>query len=108
MFFLFWMGSDVKESRRPGAFFDCPRCRSSQPCDIVRLRRTLKLYSVIPVWTRTLGEVRACQVCGAREGEAPAAAPPATWRCPRCGNVNPEGAGACLSCGRGAFGAPGS
>ncbi len=100
MFFLFWMGSDVREHRRPGGFFDCPRCRGRQSCDIVRVKRTLKLYSVLPVWTKTLGEMRVCQVCGAREGEVPVPVPTATWRCSRCGNVNPDDATSCLRCGQ--------
>jgi ribosomal protein L37AE/L43A len=99
VFFLFWFGSDVKEERRPAGFFDCPRCGERRPCDVVRLRRTLKLYSVLPVWTSTLSEVRVCQVCEAREGDIP---PPAmeagTWRCPKCRNVNPGGTSACLGC----------
>lgn len=100
MFFLFWFGSDLKEERRPAGFFECPRCRQRQPCEVVRTKRTLKLYSVLPVWTSTLGEVRVCQVCGAREGEAPPSVIPAdTWRCPRCGNVNSTGMSACLGCG---------
>jgi hypothetical protein len=100
VFFLFWFGSDVKEERRPGGFFECPRCRQRQPCEVVKTKRTVKLYSVLPVWTSTLAEVRVCQVCGAREGEAPLSPSPAdTWRCPRCGNINPEGATCCLACG---------
>ncbi|HEX5854623.1 MAG TPA: hypothetical protein VFZ57_03305, partial [Thermoanaerobaculia bacterium] len=88
MFFLFWFGSDVKEDRRPAGTFDCPRCRQRQPCELVRMRRTLKLYSVLPVWTSTLSEVRVCQVCAAREDEAPLPVIPAdTRRCQRCGNV---------------------
>jgi hypothetical protein len=101
VFFLFWFGSDVKEERRPAGFFECPRCRQRQPCEVVRTRRTLKLFSVLPVWTSTLAEFRVCQVCGAREGEAPLSAIPTnTWRCPRCGNVNPAGSTSCLGCGR--------
>ena len=105
MFFLFWFGSDVKEERRPGGFFACPRCVETRPCDLVRLRRTVKLYSVLPVWTSTLNETRVCQVCGAHDGEPPAPragtapAEAATWRCERCGNVNPAAAPRCLGCG---------
>lgn len=97
MFFLFWFGSDVKEERRPGGFFTCPRCGTPQPCDVVRLKRTTKLYSVLPIWTSTIGETRVCRVCGAREGEVPRPSA-GTWRCGRCGNVNPAGADRCLSC----------
>jgi hypothetical protein len=101
VFFLFWFGSDVKEERRPAGFFECPHGRQRQPCEVVRTRRTLKLFSVLPVWTSTLAEFRVCQVCGAREGEAPLSAIPTnTWRCPRCGNVNPAGSTSCLGCGR--------
>lgn len=101
MFFLFWFGSDVKEERRLAGYSECLRCRQRQPCELVRIRRTLKLYSVLPVWTSTLAEVRVCQVCGAREGEAPLSVVPAdTWRCPRCGNVNTAGTAFCLGCGR--------
>ena len=102
MFFLFWFGSDVKEERRPGGFFDCPRRGQKRPCDLVRLKRTVKLYSVLPVWTSVLAEKKVCQVCGAREGEPalPRAEETAgTWRCARCGNVNAAAAGACLGCG---------
>jgi ribosomal protein L40E len=100
VFFLFWFGSDVREERRPAGFFDCPRCGQRQPGEFVRIKRTLKLFSVLPVWTSTLAEVRVCQICGAREGEAPLSAIPTdTWRCPRCGNVNPAGAISCLGCG---------
>lgn len=103
MFFFFWFGSDVKEERRAAGFFDCPRCGEKRPCDAVRVKRTLKLYSVLPVWTSTLAEVRVCQVCGAREGDVPLAAMSrATWRCARCGNVNPAGVSSCLGCGSGA------
>lgn len=100
MFFLFWFGSDLKEERRPAGFFECPRCGQQRPCDVVRLRSTVKLYSVLPVWTRTVGETRVCQVCGARTGDAlpvPSLAGD-TWRCARCGNVNPPDAAACLGC----------
>ena len=101
MFFLFWFGSDVKEERQPAGFFDCPGCGQRQPCELVRIKRTLKLFSVLPVWTSTLAEFRVCRVCGAREGEAPLSAIPTnTWRCPRCGNVNPAGSTSCLGCGR--------
>jgi uncharacterized C2H2 Zn-finger protein len=100
MFFLFWFGSDVREDRRPAGFFDCPRCGQQRPCDLVRARRTLKLYSVLPIWTSTLAEHRVCQVCGAREGDVPLAGTPSdTWRCPRCGNINPHDLTACLGCG---------
>ncbi len=103
MFFLFWFGSDLKEDRRPGGFFDCPRCGEPRPCDVVRLRSTVKLYSVLPVWTRTVAETRVCQACGARAGDALPAPPLAgnTWRCARCPNVNPANAGTCLACGAG-------
>lgn len=102
MFFLFWFGSDVKEERRPGGFFDCPRCRERRPCDVVTVRRTTKLYSVLPVWTRTLAETRVCQTCGAREGGGPLTASAGdTWRCGLCRNVNPAGASVCLGCGAG-------
>lgn len=103
MFFLFWLGSDVKEERRPGGFFPCPRCGTTQPCDVVRLKRTTKLYSVLPVWTSTIGETRICQVCGARQGENQRQGPARldeTWRCASCGNVNPAGAPRCLGCRR--------
>ena len=100
MFFVFWFGSDVKEERRPAGYFECPRCGQRRPCEVLRIRKTLKLYSVLPVWTNTFAEVRVCQICGAREGDALLAAVPAdTWRCPRCGNVNPVRAISCLGCG---------
>ena len=99
MFFLFWFGSDVKEERRPGGFFDCPRCRERRPCDVVTVRRTTKLYSVLPVRTRVLAETRVCQACGAGDGDLPLqVAPHDTWRCLRCGNVNPAAAFSCLGC----------
>ncbi len=101
MFFLFWLGSDVKEERRPGGFFPCPRCGTTQPCDVVRLKRTTKLYSLVPVWTSTLAETRVCQVCGASERGIAQPAPGAgTWHCSGCGNVNPAGAPECLRCRR--------
>jgi uncharacterized C2H2 Zn-finger protein len=101
VFFLFWFGSDVKEERQPAGFFACPRCGQRQACELVRIKRTLKLFSVLPVWTSTLAEVRVCQICGAREGEPPLSAISTdTWRCPRCGNVNPAGTSSCLGCGR--------
>jgi hypothetical protein len=102
VFFLFWLGSDVKEERSPAGFFDCPRCRERRPCDRLLVTRRTKLYSVVPVWTSTIAEHRVCQTCGAREGEGAAAGDQVDrWRCPRCGNVNPGPSGACLGCGSG-------
>jgi ribosomal protein L40E len=71
-----------------------------RPCDAVRLKRTLKLCSVLPVWSGTVGEYRVCRVCGAREGDIPPPAMEASiWRWPKCRNVNPAGATSCLGCG---------
>jgi hypothetical protein len=104
MFFLFWVGTDVREARRPGGFFRCPRCAETRPCDRVRVTRTLKAYSVLPIWKRTLSDERVCQACGARESEsvpvmAPLAPGPVTWECAACGNRNPLSPDPCLRCG---------
>ena len=102
VFFLFWFGSDVKEERRPAGTFDCPRCRRRQPCEIVRTKRTVKLYSVLPVWTSTLGEVHVCQVCGAREGEAPPSVSPYRHLAlPALRQRQSREHDSCLGCGRG-------
>ena len=100
VFFLFWLGSDVKEERSPAGFFDCPRCRERRPCDRLHVTRRTKLYSVVPIWTATIADLRVCQVCGTREGHsAPGPAAGDRWRCPGCGNVNPGQTDACLDCG---------
>lgn len=100
MFFLLWFGSDVREERLPDGFFSCPRCGGQRPCDRVRVTRTVKAYSLLPIWKSTIAEARACQTCGTREGDRLSLTPQAeTWCCPRCRNVNPEGAGTCLGCG---------
>jgi hypothetical protein len=112
VFWLIWWGK--KQTRRMvrTGTFDCPSCRSTEPCTFFEVLSRATLYSVIPLGRgRVVGHLARCETCGGQfpttdDGQAVAAAarPGQTWECRLCGNTNPASSATCLRCGAAASG----
>jgi len=103
---LIWWGNKVREKKLSSGSFDCPHCRSHQPCEHRALGKYFTFYSIPLGETERIEEFVICAGCGrkfdsasyqsARGGTMPVAV---TWDCPKCHISNPNYSYKCVKCG---------
>src|SRR5262245_32994311 len=108
----FWVSwsSGERKKRRGRGYFNCPACKSRQPCDQSQVVRNTYLYGFIPT---TAGDpvgpdVYRCRTCRkefvadgvfAYDFGEHAAAPKTTWQCFKCNGDVPYELFDCPHCG---------
>jgi hypothetical protein len=103
--FIFW-GTATKDKNLEEGYFDCPDCKSLQPCTLRAVSRYETLYFFA---TKEIERLKEYVVCGGCDGTFDSAsyrtsrndpAPkPVTWGCFKCKHVNPNHTYKCLKCG---------
>lgn len=104
---IIWWGRKTRARRLETAHFDCPKCRSHQPCALIRVERVLTLYSFIPLGSgEEIARYIECDTFRTKHDAALFVAPraggdyvPETWECPHCHNGNPNTQYKCRRCG---------
>ena len=93
---IVWWGRKVRTRRLEGGHFNCPTCRSRQPCALMRVDRVLYVYSLIPIGHGDeIARYIQCQTCRAPYDAALFVIPSGggefateTWECPGCHHAN--------------------
>jgi hypothetical protein len=87
--------------------FQCPTCRTSTRYSRRKVTRTVSVFFIPLIPIGDMGEIVRCEQCRSKfhpdvlKGAfRQPGAPPETWACESCGNINPDDRAACLSCGR--------
>jgi hypothetical protein len=102
---IIWWGHKIKDKKLSSGRFDCPDCKSEQPCTLRAVGRYFAIYSIALNETQRIQEYVICEGCGHRfdsasyrssDGHAPAQ--PVTWDCPKCKHINPNHSYRCLQC----------
>lgn len=109
MWWVVWWNRGVQRNVEVGnGYFNCPGCKTRQPCTLSQDQTATYLFGFIPLNSAASGgpESYVCRVCEQQFrdsgmssfdfGDHPA---PRTWKCFKCKKEMPYGAMRCRQCG---------